>query len=68
MNLRYSRFYSMSDSRGSAPFDQYENHRDHTTTPLSITCSQWVAGADPRTSMRITDTDWLRYRSHATQA
>jgi hypothetical protein len=52
--------------RGSAPFDQYENHRDHTTTPLSITCSQWAAGADHRTSMRITDTVWLRYRSHAT--
>jgi len=45
-----------SDSRESAPSDQYENHRDHRTTPLSIICSQWAAGGDPRTSMRITDT------------
>ena len=45
-----------SNSRGSAPFDQYENHRDHTTTPLSITYSQWVSRANPLTTMRVTHT------------
>ena len=36
--------------------------------PMSILTSQWVTGLGPPTTIRITDTDRLRYRSHATHS
>ena len=36
--------------------DYNDNQTVKITTPLRIPASQWVARADPLTSMRITDT------------
>ena len=34
----------------------FDRHLDEKGTPLSITYSQWVAGANPLSTIRVTDT------------
>ena len=45
------------DGSSTSPSEYNRNHRDRAGNPLRKSSSQWVARANPLTSMRITDTD-----------